>query len=111
MGKVPLPELEGLALAEPAGVADAVALHLVTKPFVDITEVRGVAVVKCANVGAKVRENMSSPYSFVLELLHSKTERAFHFFLGSCLQLVELRNSDSGRVIKITIDRTRYGRV
>ena len=95
MSKVTLSELEGL-LAESAGVADAVALHLVTKPFVDIAEVRGVAVGKCANVGAEVGENMSSPHSLVLELLHSKAERAFHFLLGSCSQLVELRNSDSG---------------
>jgi len=95
MGKVTLSELEGL-LAESAGVADAVALHLVTKPFVNIAKVRGVAVRKCANVGAEVGENMSSPHSLVLEFLHSKAERAFHFLLGSCLQLVELRNSDSG---------------
>ena len=57
MGKVTLSELEGL-LAESAVVADAVALHLVMKPFVDIAEVRGVAVGKCANIGAEVGENM-----------------------------------------------------
>ena len=95
MGNVTISELEGLALAKPAGVANAVALHLVTKPFINVAEVRGVAVRKCANVGAEVRENMSSPYSFVLELLHSKAEQAFHFFLGPCSQLVKLRNPDS----------------
>lgn len=96
MGKVTLSELEGLALAESADIADAVALHLVTKPFIDIAEVRGIAIGKCANVRAQVGENMSLPHSLVLELLHSKAERAFHFFLGSCSQLVELRNSHSG---------------
>ena len=96
MSKVALFEPEGFALAESAGVADAVALHLVTKPFVDIAEERGVAVGKCANVGAEVGQNMLSPYSFVLELLHSKAERAFHFSLGSYSQLAKPRNSGSG---------------
>jgi hypothetical protein len=66
MGKIALSELEGLA-AKSAGVANTVVLHLMTKPFVDIAEVRGVAIWKCAHVGAEVRENMPSPHSIILE--------------------------------------------
>lgn len=61
MGKVSFSEPEGFVMAEPAGVADAVGLHFVTKPFVDMAEVRGVAVGKCTNVGAEIGENMLSP--------------------------------------------------
>jgi hypothetical protein len=111
MGKVAVFEAEGLVLTESADVAHTVNLHLVVKPFVDITKVRGIAVGKRANVRAEVSENVPSPHPLVLELLDPKAKWAFDFLPRSRPQLVERWNSDSGRGIQIAIDGAGYRRV
>jgi hypothetical protein len=96
VGQVTFFKLEGLVLAESAGVADSVVLHFVAKPLIDIPEVGGIAVRICAEIWTEIGKDMSSPHSLVLELLHTKAERAFNFVLRARSQLIELWNSDSG---------------
>lgn len=61
-------------MAESAGVANAMVLHLVAKLLVSIAEERRVAVRKYANVGAEVREDMSSLHFLILKLIYPKAE-------------------------------------
>jgi hypothetical protein len=92
------------SLAKHTAEHDAMILHLVLSPLIDILEQRSGIVLDCAHVGSVIRENVLTPCLVVRECAHTITKWTLNYLAFAGTKTVQSWNRRTNVVLLTAID-------